>query len=173
MDEWALGRRIQLAPLSLSLCLSPFLSLALSASQGVAGHAGPLMPSNLLPNTHCRLSFKGLLTGMTSTSTPPSLPLSSPSRAVSPFLTSRYRSFCLLLKPSASLCPSLKLCLWMCGIPLLCLVYFRFPSFYHPFLFPFSFGLLSVTEIKSNAPLQCSLCLTHLPSIPPTVSSPR
>lgn len=35
MAKWALGRRIQLAS------LSPFLSLGLSASQGVTGHARP------------------------------------------------------------------------------------------------------------------------------------
>lgn len=36
-----------------------------------------LMPSNLLPNTHCRLSFKGLLTVMSTIPIPPSLPFSS------------------------------------------------------------------------------------------------
>lgn len=71
MDKWALGRRIQL------VCLSPPFSLQVSLPLGVSQDMPGLMPSNLLPNTHCRLSFKGRLTGMTSTSTPPALPLSS------------------------------------------------------------------------------------------------
>lgn len=72
----------------------PSLSLSLSRSLCLSGchrTCQALMPSNLLPNTHCHLSFKGPLTGMTNISTPPALllPSLSLSPSVSPFLTAR------------------------------------------------------------------------------------
>lgn len=89
---------------SLSLSLSPSISLSISRSLGLSGchrTCQALMPSNLLPNTHCRLSFKRPadrddqhLCSSIPTTTPFSISL---------FLTTRYRSFCPLLKPSASI----------------------------------------------------------------------
>lgn len=163
MDKWALGRRIQLA--SPSPFLSPGLSLSLS---GCHRTCQALMPSNLLPNTHCRLTFKG----MTSISTRPALPLSL---SLSPSVSQLVRA--LSFRPSAFLHPSLILCLWMCWGPLLAFVYYL-PLICLSFFF-FFFGALSVflsfpflfiflffpAEIKSNAPFQRSLRLAHPPNL--------
>lgn len=84
-----------LPPLSRSLCLS-----------GCHRTCQALMPSNLLPNTHCRLSFKGLLTGMTSISTPPALPLSSLSHSfsLSVCLSLSHNSLKLFLSVTQTIC---------------------------------------------------------------------
>lgn len=108
MDKWALGRRIQLASLSLSLPLALRVSLPLRVSQDMPG----LNAFQSSPHTHCRLSFKGLLTVMSSIYTPSSLPLS-----LLFFLLyfsvcfSVFHNHCvILLKPSVFLHQSLKLC---------------------------------------------------------------
>lgn len=64
MDKWYLVEEFNL-PLSI-----PPPSLSLS---GCHRTCQALMPSNLFSNTHCRLSFKSLLEGMSSISTPPTL----------------------------------------------------------------------------------------------------
>lgn len=174
----------------------PSLSLSLSRSLCLSGchrTCQALMPSNLLPNTHCRLSFKGPLTGMTNISTPPALllPSLSLSPSVSPFLTACQTSFSLLLRPSAFLHQSLKLCLWLCRGPilafvqrllLLCISFFLWNiiplSFLHftvPFFFSSSFFPISAPLLlKSNLmPPFSAVCVwLVLPPYSPTVSSP-
>lgn len=67
--KWLLGRGIQLASLS-----TPSRSGSLSVSE-CHRTCQALIQSNLLPNTHCRLSFKGLLTVKSSTFKAVSFPL--------------------------------------------------------------------------------------------------
>lgn len=85
------------------------------------------MPSNLLPNTHCRLSFKGLLTGMTSIPTPPALPLSSLSCpfSLSVCLSLSHNALERFLSVTLTIClsPSITQIIRMCWGPLLAFVY--------------------------------------------------
>lgn len=185
MDKWTLGRRIQLDSLSLSLSLHLGLSLLPSRSLCLSGchrTCQALMPSNLLSNTHCRLSFKGLSTGLTAvasvSSIPPTLPVS-----VSPFLTilviplsvRSLKTICL--SSSITQITSLKV---LDPLISFCLSVFYhrscFSTHCHPFGFffflSFSLFVLCVSVLlKSNLMLpfsQLGVCLV----LPPTVSCP-
>lgn len=184
MDKWTLGRRIQLDSLSLSLSLHLGLSLLPSRSLCLSGchrTCQALMPSNLLSNTHCRLSFKGLSTGLTAvasvSSIPPTLPVS-----VSPFLTilviplsvRSLKTICL--SSSITQITSLKV---LDPLISFCLSVFYhrscFSTHCHPFVFfflSFSLFVLCVSVLlKSNLMLpfsQLGVCLV----LPPTVSCP-
>ena len=131
--------------------------------------------------------LKGLLTGMTSSSTPPSLPPGAslylrPSLPFSPLVIAL--SVCYLNHlPFSSQLSSTVLHL-LIGIRLLSFITSPFVLFFtlscppplfldfpssslHFFLdsFPF-YSSLTVAEIKSNAPFQCCLCLARPPSLP-------
>lgn len=130
-----------------------------------------LMPSNLLPNTHCRLSFKSPQTVRSGTSTPLSLPLSELLFLLSlpPHLCLSHTGrpfFFLSVKPSACLHQSLKLHLWVCWVSLLTVVHylslvldFLKHIFHLPVSAHFSMQLLSFYLLRCSQLLKLNLML--------------